>query len=53
MISFKEFKKKALVNPKVKKEYKKLKTVFKIKKRLIEQNITHNSPLILIYDFYK
>jgi len=39
MVTFKEFKKKALSNPKVKKEYENLKPIFEIKKQLIQARL--------------
>ena len=36
MITFEEFRKKALSNPEVKEEYKSLKPVFEIKKQLLQ-----------------
>jgi len=39
MITFEEFRKKALFNPDVKEEYENLKIVFEIKKQLIKKRI--------------
>ena len=39
MITFEEFKKKALSNSEVKKEYKNLKPIFKIKKQLLKAGV--------------
>ena len=39
MVTFEEFKKKALANPEVKEEYKNLKPIFEIKKQLIQARL--------------
>ncbi len=39
MVSFNEFKKKALANPEVKEEYENLKPIFEIKKQLLQARL--------------